>query len=113
MHLDVACHHTTLTPALKSAVEDKFAKLQNHMDKPLRADVVLSVDGNRQIAEATIHGVGHPLHAKIAVRDNMYAAIDKLSGVLNRQWRKIKTNRMRHSRGKIAGIGKEAELVLG
>ena len=113
MHLDVACQHTTLTPALKSAVEEKFAKLQHHMDKPLRADVVLSIDGPHQIAEATLHGIGKPVHAKVAVRDNMYVAIDKLAGVLDRQWRKLKTSRMRKTRGKVAGIGKEPELAMG
>ena len=106
MQLDLACQHTTLTPSMKQAVEDKFQRLSNHIDRPLRAHVVLAVDGEEHKAEATLHGAGDPVHAQ-ARDSNMYVALDKLVDLLDRRWRKVKTNRLRHTRGKIPGIGKE------
>lgn len=106
MQLDLACQHTTLTPSLKQAVEDKFQRLSNHIDKPIRAHVVLAVDGEGHKAEATLHGMGDPVHAR-AIDDDMYAALDKLVDLLDRRWRKIKTHRLSRARGRVPGIGKE------
>lgn len=106
MQLDLACQHTTLTPSLKQAVEDKFQRLSNHIDKPIRAHVVLVVNGEGHQAEATLHGMGEPVHAS-ARDEDMYAALDKLVDLLDRRWRKIKTQRLSRSRGKVPGIGKE------
>ena len=108
MHLDLACQHTTLTPALRQAVEEKFQKLSAHIDKPVRADVVLAVDGPVHRAEATLHGagVGQLVHAH-ANHEDMYSALDKLVSLLDRRWRKMKTNRLRMTRGRVRGIGKE------
>lgn len=110
MHLNLACQHTTLTPALRQAVEEKFEKLSNHIDRPVRANVVLAVDGSLHRAEATLHGTGRPVHAKVD-GDNMYSALDKLVSLLDRRWRKVKTSKMRMARGKIPGIGKESPVL--
>lgn len=106
MHLDLACQHTTLTPALRQAVEEKFQRLSDHIDKPVRAHVVLAVDGPLHRAEATLHGTGEPVYAHANHKD-MYSALDKLVSLLDRRWRKVKTNKLRMTRGKIPGIGKE------
>lgn len=106
MHLDVTCQHTTLTPALRQAVEEKFQRLSSHINKPSHAHVVLVVDGPVHRAEATVSGVGKPVHAQ-AKHENMYAAVDKLVSLLDRRWRKVKTSRMRTKRGKVPGLGKE------
>lgn len=106
MQLDMACQHTTLTPAMRQAVEDKFKRLSDHIDKPIRAHVVLAVDGSGHTAEATLHGVGSQVHAQ-ATHQDMYSAIDRLVDLLDRRWRKVKTSRLKNSRGRVPGIGKE------
>lgn len=106
MQLDLACQHTTLTPAMRHAVEEKFQRLSGHIDKPLRAHVVLTVEDKGHTAEATLHADGKQVHAQAKDQD-MYAAIDRLVNLLDRRWRKIKTSRLRNSRGRVPGIGKE------
>ena len=106
MHLDLACKHTSLTPGLRQAVETRFDRLSGHIDKPVRAHVILAIeDGGQHRAEAILHGTGTPVHAK-AVNTDMYAALDKLVSLLDRRWRKRKTNRLRNARGRIHGLGK-------
>lgn len=110
MQLDLACQHTTLTPSLRQAVKEKFQRLSHHIDRPLRAHVVLTVDSGRHKVEATLHGAGDPVHAHANDRD-MYAALDKLVDLLDRRWRKLKTHRLRLTRGKVGGIGKDPVAV--
>ena len=106
MHLDLACQHTTLTPALREAVESKMAKLQGHTPQPLRLHVVLIVENETQRVEAELHGVGPPIHAT-ASAINMYAALDKVVAILDRRLRKVKTQKLRSSRGQVPRSRKE------
>lgn len=98
MHVDVSGHHTTLTPALRAAIEQKFSKLDQHTLAPTRAAVVLTVEKNQHVAEATLWVNGTTHHAR-AVAENMYAAIDTLESRLSRLMRKKKTDRLQHQRG--------------
>lgn len=103
MHVDVSGHHTTLTPALRSAIEQKFSKLDQHTSAPTKASVVLTVEKNQHVAEATLLVNGTPHHAK-ASAENMYAAIDKLEARLSRSMRKKKTDRLQGQRGAVPSL---------
>lgn len=99
MEIQLACHHTTLTEAMREAVNTRFDRLAHHTHRPTTAHVVLTANGGTQPhkAEATLLLNGKPLHASASARD-MYAAIDSLVSRLDRLLRKDKTARL-SSRG--------------
>ena len=77
MQLSVSGHHIDMTDALQSYVENKMERLERHFDQVTNIHVILSVEKQRQKAEATIHITGNDLFAT-AEDGNMYAAIDAL-----------------------------------
>lgn len=95
MELQLSCHHTTLTPGLREAVDSRFDRLAHHTNRPTTAHVVLTANSGNQPhkAEATLLVNGQPLHASGDAPD-MYSAIDQLVSRLDRQLRKAKTARL-------------------
>jgi len=89
MQINLTGHHMDITPALRSYVQDKFGKLERHFDHMTNVHVILTVEKERQIAEATIHVNRGNLFAD-ARTDDMYAAIDSLVDKLDRQVKKHK-----------------------
>ncbi len=108
MHVDVSGHHTTLTPALRTAIEQKLSKLDQHTNEPTKAEVVITVEKNHHLIEATLLVNGTPHHAQ-AKAPNMYAALDRLESRLSRSMRKEKTKRMQRQRGHVKSLKHYAE----
>ena len=98
MQLTISGHQVELTEALKNYVTTKFQKLERHFDHISSAQVILTVEKQRQIAEATIHVSGADLHAS-AEQDDMYSAIDTLTDKLDRQILKHKEKNVDRSQG--------------
>ena len=73
-----------ITPALRSYVLSKFEKLERHFDNMTNVHVILTVEKERQIAEATVNVNRGKLFAD-AQNEDMYAAIDSLVDKLDRQ----------------------------
>jgi len=92
MNLNLSGHHLDITPALRSYVEDKLARVTRHFDHVIDAHVVLSVDKLRQKAEVTLHVRGKDIHCECEDPD-LYAAIDLLVDKLDRQVLKYKGKR--------------------
>jgi len=84
MQLNISGHQVELTEALKGYVENKFERLERHFDQIMSAQVILTIEKQRQIAEATIRISGADLFASAEAED-MYAAIDELADKLDRQ----------------------------
>lgn len=84
MQLTISGHQVELTEALKSYIATKVQKLERHFDNVTTAQVIISIEKQRHIAEATLHVSGADLFAR-AEDEDMYAAIDALSDKLNRQ----------------------------
>ncbi len=99
MQLSISGHHVEVTDALKSYTSEKLAKLERHFDHITNVHVVLSVDKQRQKAEATIHASGAELFADADAED-MYAAIDMLTDKLDRQVLKHKEKLVNRHRGR-------------
>lgn len=89
MQLTITGHHIDVTPALKSKVESKLAKLERHFDHLTDVHCVLTVEKLEHKAEATVHLTGGTIHAD-ATEEDMYAAVDALVDKLSRQVRKHK-----------------------
>jgi putative sigma-54 modulation protein len=84
MQISVTGQHLDITDSLKGYVNDKFAKLERHFDHVTNVHVVLTIEKQRQKAEATMHISGGNLFAN-AEHEDMYAAIDALTDKLDRQ----------------------------
>ena len=89
MNLNISGHHVDLTPALRGYVQEKLKRVERHFDHLISAEIVLTVEKDRQKAEATVHASGADLHAE-ATEPDMYAAIDLLMDKLDRQTRRYK-----------------------
>jgi len=103
MNLTIAGHHLEITDSLQNYVEEKIDKLERHFDNVTDIQVILSVEKQRQKAEATVHVTGATLFAD-TVDENMYAAIDLMTDKLDRQIIKHKEKLKDHHR-------KEKELL--
>jgi putative sigma-54 modulation protein len=92
MNLNLSGHHLDITPALRSYVQDKLARVTRHFDDVIDAHVVLSVEKLRQKAEVTLHLRGKDIHCASEDKD-LYAAIDLVADKLDRQVLKYKGKR--------------------
>ena len=95
MQLNITGHHVDLTDALRDYVNEKFGKLERHFDHITNVQVTLTVQNQRQEAEATVKLAGGELFAKAEAAD-MYAAIDGLIDKLDRQVIKHKEKMQSH-----------------
>jgi putative sigma-54 modulation protein len=104
MQINLTGHHIDITPSLRSYVQTKFEKLERHFDNMTNVHVILTVEKERQIAEATVHVNRGNLFAD-AEHSDMYAAIDGLIDKLDRQVKKHKEKLTDHHKeeGRIRG----------
>lgn len=100
MQINITGHHVDITPALRSYIDSKFERLERHFDKMTNIHVILTVEKERQKAEATIHVNRGDLFAD-AVHEDMYAAIDDLTDKLDRQLKKHKEKLKDHRRSEV------------
>ncbi len=98
MQIDVTGRHVDITDSLRTYVENKFQKLERHFEHINNTHVILSVEKDRQKAEATVHVNRGNLFADDEQED-MYAAIDGLIDKLDRQLKKHKEKLTNHRRG--------------
>ncbi len=98
MQMNITGHHVELTEPLKDYVKSKFDKLERHVDNISNVQVTLSIQKQRQIAEATLHLSGADIHAN-AEHEDMYASIDGLIDKLDRQILKYKEKNVDRSHG--------------
>jgi putative sigma-54 modulation protein len=89
MNLSVSGHHLEVTPALRSYVQAKIARVTRHFEHVIDAHVILTANKLKQKAEVTLHVPGKELHCESEEGD-LYAAIDVLADKLDRQVLKYK-----------------------
>jgi putative sigma-54 modulation protein len=97
MQITVSGHQMDVTEPLRAYAAEKIGRLQRHFDNMTTSNVVLHVEKNRHMAEATIYAKGVTLHAAASDGD-MYAAIDSLADKLDRQVLKHKEKTTSHHR---------------
>jgi len=79
-----------VTEGLRSYTEKKLSKLEKFFNDNTSAQVTLSVQKDDHIIEVTIYHEGMIFRAEVRDAD-MYAAIDRVGDVIERQIRKQKT----------------------
>lgn len=92
MHMNyiISGKNIEITEALKEKVIKKLGKLDKFFNPETEAQITMSVQKNRQILEVTIPFNGIMIRAEVAEND-MYASIDKVVDIVERQIRKNKT----------------------
>lgn len=95
MNVRITGRHIELTEGLKQHVENALNKVTAHFDKASDADVVLSIEKHRQIAEINLHANGVRIHGRETSPD-MYSSIDAVIDKIERQVRKFKDRINRH-----------------
>jgi len=89
MQLDISGHHIEMTEALKAHVRERFEKIESHFDTITDIHCILTVEGDRHIAEATVQVPGKRLFA-MSENGDMYESVDKLAHKMNRMVRQHK-----------------------
>lgn len=90
MRITITGRNIDITDGLKSAVEDKLAKLEKYFTPDTDVFVTLSVEKERQKIEVTIPVKGNIIRSE-QVSNDMYVSIDLVEEVIERQLRKYKT----------------------
>jgi putative sigma-54 modulation protein len=95
LEITVSARHTTLSPALRAAAEDKIGRLSRFLDGMERAEVHFSEEHNprisaKEVCEVTLEGHGHHVRCKVAAADG-FAAVDLAVEKLEHQLYKLKS----------------------
>lgn len=97
MNINIRGDKIEVTDSIKNYVKDKLSKLDKYFEEPnnLDAHVLVKVKNDSQIIEVTIPTSKYTLRAEEKNVD-LYAAVDLVVDVLERQIRKNKTKLNRH-----------------
>ncbi len=89
MQITISAKNTELTDALKNYVEKKIGRLERKIDNIISADVMLSVEKYRHIANVKMNVAGEILVAEESSKD-MFSSIDLVYEVLEKRIEKLK-----------------------
>jgi len=89
MKFEYTGRHLELTPAMRSHVENHFARLEHLFNGSSKAHVIIEVERGKHRAEVVVNWHDHTLTAKSALPD-MYVALSKTIDKIERQALKLK-----------------------
>lgn len=95
MQIQITGKHIQVTDPIKEFIHSKFSKLDRHFDHITQAHIIISIEKERHISEATVGVSGKNLFAKSESTD-MYSAIDMLIDKLDAQLIKYKEKLKNH-----------------
>ena len=95
MQSNLTGHHVEITPALRTYVTSKLARLERHFEQLIDIHCVLTVEKLRHRAEATVNLKGTKLFAD-ATEEDMYKSIDLMLDKLDRQVKRHKSKLTDH-----------------
>lgn len=99
MRFVISGKNIEVTKALRNVIEEKIGKLEKFFTPDTEIKVTLSVEKERHIIEVTIPVKGQIIRAEEA-NNNMYAAIDNVVDIIERQLVKYKKKiKSRHHSG--------------
>ncbi len=104
-NISVTFRHIDPSQPLKEYVSEKLGKIQKILDDPLEANVTLSVEKYRHIAEVFLTARGITIKA-FESTDNLYSAIDLVCDKVERQTKKYREKK------KEKGPGIAAEPIV-
>ncbi|NWH05329.1 ribosome hibernation-promoting factor, HPF/YfiA family [Desulfobacter latus] len=111
MQITITFKKIEASDSLKSYVNKKFKRFDKMLEGPAEANVVLSVEKIRHIAEITLTSGSLNIHAKEA-SESMYAAIDTLADKVKGQITKHKEKEKKHMSGNKASLTDTREFSI-
>jgi len=88
MMINITSKQMDITPAIRSHIEERFAKLEKWQTQLINPHVVLSKEPKEFVADATLNTPNGTLVAT-AKHDDMYVAVNELISKLERQLNKV------------------------
>ena len=107
MKFTIVGKNIDVTPGLYSAVEDKIGKLEKYFTPDTNVNVTLNVDKERHKIEVTIPVKGKIIRAE-QVSNDMYASIDLVEEVIERQLKKYKSKLVDKQQAEASNFKKES-----
>lgn len=98
MNIAITFRQLEASEGVKQYTNEKVAKLQKFLRKPLSAQVTLTLDKLQHVAEMHVHAGSEHFHGSERSED-MYSSIDKVIDKLDRQIRGSKGASQAHKRG--------------
>lgn len=95
MQISITGRHVEITDAIRDHTHARLEKIRDHFDRVIDAQVILSVEKHRHIAEINLHVNGQHLNAK-GTSEDMYLSIDSSVEKIERQVEKYKGRVQRH-----------------
>ena len=104
MNINIRGDKIAVTDAIKAYIKEKLAKLDKYFEDPstIDAHVLIRSKNNKDTIEVTIPAKGFTLRAEES-NDDLYASIDLVVDVLERQIRKNRT-RLNSRKNEVADI---------
>jgi len=90
MDIKVTARHTDMSDAVRAYVHEKAEKLDRYYDRLLSIDVVMDVQGDRQIVEMIARADHHNQFVAKHENADLFATIDHVAKELESQLRKHK-----------------------
>jgi ribosome hibernation promoting factor len=98
MQITTTFRHMESSEPLKKYAQEKLEKVQKFIDEPIVAQVFLTVEKIRHIAEVTMTARGVTIKASEETND-MYASLDAVTDKIERQLRRYKERIKEHKPG--------------
>src|SRR5512142_1106666 len=92
MQITTTFRHMEPSDALKSYAEEKLERVKKYIDEPIVAQVFLTVEKIRHMAEVTLTAKGITIKASEETND-MYAAVDTIERQMRRYKERIKAHK--------------------
>jgi putative sigma-54 modulation protein len=113
MHVTVTGRHFEVTPALRSYLDVRLARMERYAGSIHSAHVTLSAEKHRHRAEIALRSHGKEFTGK-DVSEDMFSAVDRVAEKLDKQLRRFKDRRTsaRKNAGKtvVNGVGRHGTL---
>lgn len=90
MDIKVSARHMDVSEAVRSHVREKAEKLDRYYDRLMSVDVIMDVQGDRQIVEMIARADHHVQFVAKHEDSDLYATIDHVTRELEAQLRKHK-----------------------
>lgn len=91
MEVKVTCRHVESNDALRKHAEEKVSRIKKYIDRQVNADVILSMEKNRYLAEVNVTGDGITFNGKEESTENFFVAIDQVVDKIVSQAGRFKT----------------------
>ncbi|MBD3185048.1 ribosome-associated translation inhibitor RaiA [Candidatus Poribacteria bacterium] len=89
MNITISSRHFNMDDRIKEYADKKIHKAETYFDSIMEANMVLSAEKHRRIAEVTISAKRATFHAR-EVTENIYASIDGVMDKIDKQLRRHK-----------------------